>query len=66
MVNEVKLPKQWRHWCADQKLKIHGGKRGRWQWLYLKVRATTGASTATGCSSVATPMQTLIGGRYAP
>jgi hypothetical protein len=33
-----KLPKQWRHWCADQKLKIHGYKKGQrqWQWFCLK------------------------------
>lgn len=38
MTNKVKLPKQWRHWCADRGLKIHGKKRGQshWQWFYLK------------------------------
>ena len=38
MMSEVKLPKQWRHWCADQKLRIHGTKRGQgvWQWFYLR------------------------------
>lgn len=38
MTNEVKLPKQWRHWCADLGLKIHGKKLGQrsWQWFYLK------------------------------
>lgn len=38
MTSEVKLPKQWRHWCADQKLRMHGKKRGQaaWQWFYLR------------------------------
>ena len=38
METKVKLPKQWRHWCADLGLKIHGKKRGQgqWQWFYLK------------------------------
>jgi hypothetical protein len=35
-----KLPKQWKHWCADSKLKPHG-TRGRdktkdHSWFYLK------------------------------
>lgn len=38
MATKVKLPKQWRHWCADQNLRLHGAKRGQgmWQWFYLK------------------------------
>lgn len=36
---EVILPKQWRHWCADQRLKPHC-KRGHDEsnWFYLKGR----------------------------
>ena len=35
---QVKLPKQWKHWCADQKLRIHGRKCGnrQSQWFYLE------------------------------
>ena len=39
-MGETKLPKQWKHWCADQRLTVHGGKRDmcQSQWLYLKGR----------------------------
>lgn len=36
---KVKLPKQWRHWCADQNMRVYS-KRGsaQHQWLYLRGR----------------------------
>ena len=35
----VKLPKQWRHWCASMHLRPHV-RRGKthWNWFYLKGR----------------------------
>lgn len=36
--SEPKLPKQWRHWCANQHLKPTGRGRRRWGWFYLKGR----------------------------
>lgn len=34
----IKLPKQWEHWCKDQKLSIHGRKykKTRTLWFYLQ------------------------------
>lgn len=36
----MNLPKQWEHWCRDQKLKIHGRRyrKKRYDWLCLKGR----------------------------
>lgn len=36
----MKLPKQWKHWCADQRLKRHGQVYGKnkSQWHYLQGR----------------------------
>lgn len=31
----IRLPKQWRHWCADQHLKPQSTRRGSRDWLYL-------------------------------
>lgn len=37
---KIVLPKQWKHWCKDQKLTVHGrGSRKRMDyWFYLKGR----------------------------
>lgn len=37
-IENLKLPKQWKHWCADQRLRLHGRKfsHGLRQWFYLK------------------------------
>ncbi len=38
----IKLPKQWKHWCADSKLKPHGPKgkdsTNEYNWFYLQGR----------------------------
>ena len=34
----MKLPKQWRHWCAGQRLKPAYSSRKDWAWLYLRGR----------------------------
>lgn len=36
----IRLPKQWEHWCRDQKLSPHGKryKKSRSEWLYLQGR----------------------------
>lgn len=37
-IENLKLPKQWKHWCADQRMRLHGRKfsHGIKEWLYLK------------------------------
>ena len=34
------LPKSWKHWCKDMKLKLHGRKfsKANHHWFYLKGR----------------------------
>lgn len=36
----VKLPKQWRHWCASMHLRPYGKRteKSHWNWYYLKGR----------------------------
>ena len=40
MKSEIKLPKQWKHWCADMKLGVHGKQYSKsiHHWFYLKGR----------------------------
>lgn len=34
---DIKLPKQWRHWCKKAGLRPYYGKGRRWyEWFYLK------------------------------
>lgn len=37
-IEKLKLPKQWKHWCADQHMRMHGKRysRGFKGWLYLR------------------------------
>lgn len=32
----IKLPKQWKHWCKKAGLRPHGGGRRWYDWCYLK------------------------------
>lgn len=32
---KIKLPKQWKHWCADSKLKPHSRTKSGYGWFYL-------------------------------
>lgn len=39
MKQKIVLPKQWKHWCKDQRLTIHGlGRKRMGNWFYLKGR----------------------------